>query len=245
MPAFVYKVQFAVWYQPVEFTPNKRWRNGIVVSPYQAGWLFDLVQLFSQVITDRTFGKRNDLDHFYPVICDLKNFIYQFFGSRIGIIERYLCFLFDILIITTLRITIAMKFSTVVAGWLKDSTSISAAWLPFLSFVLVMIGVILLIRIGAKLIQSAVELVLLGWLNKLTGIILYAALYITMYSVLLFYAEKLNIIKHDALLASRTYAFIQPWGPKAIELFSAVIPWFRGMFEELSHFFESIHHQVK
>jgi len=163
-----------------------------------------------------------------------------FKGYRNGFIVAVFSF-FAIII----GLAAAMKFSTVVAGWLKDSTSISAAWLPFLSFLLVMIGVILLIRIGARLIQSAVELVLMGWLNKLTGIILYAALYITLYSVLLFYAGKLSVIKPGALSDSRTYTFIQPWGPKAIELFGAVIPWFKGMFEELSHFFENIHQQVK
>src|SRR6478609_11599101 len=139
----------------------------------------------------------------------------------------------------------AMKLSTVVAGWLKDSTSISAAWLPFLSFLLVMIGVMLLVRLGAKLIQSAMELVMLGWLNKLSGIVLYAALFITLYSVLLFYASKLQWLKPEVLQSSQVYAFVQPWGPKAIGLFGAVIPWFKGMFEELSRFFENIHQEVK
>lgn len=139
----------------------------------------------------------------------------------------------------------AMKLSAVVAGWLKNSTNISAAWLPFLSFLVVMIGVILLVRLGAVFIQKALELVLLGWLNKLTGIVLYAALYITIFSVILFYAEKIHWIKPETILASKTYAFIQPWGPKAINLFGAVIPLFKGMFEELSHFFENIHQQVK
>ena len=139
----------------------------------------------------------------------------------------------------------AMKLSTVVAGWLKDSTHISATWLPFLSFVLVMIAVVLLVRLGALFIQSAMELVLLGWLNKLSGIVLYTVLYITLFSVVLFYAEKIHWIKPDTFLASHTYAFIQPWGPKAINLFGTLIPFFKGMFEELSHFFENVHEQVK
>ncbi|MES2003606.1 MAG: CvpA family protein [Bacteroidota bacterium] len=139
----------------------------------------------------------------------------------------------------------AMKLSTVVAEWLKDSTSISAAWLPFLSFLLVMIAVVFLVRMGALFIQSAMELVLLGWLNKLSGILLYAALYITLYSVVLFYAEKIQLIKPETLAASKTYAFIQPWGPKAVNLFGTIIPIFKGMFEELSRFFENIHQQVK
>jgi len=139
----------------------------------------------------------------------------------------------------------AIKFSTLVAGWLKDSTSISAAWLPFLSFILIMIGVLLLVRLGAKLVQSAIELVLLGWLNKLTGIVLYAALYITVFSVVLFYAGKVHVFKADTFQASVSYAFIQPWGPKAIDMFGAVIPFCKGMFEDLSRFFESIHTEVK
>ncbi len=138
----------------------------------------------------------------------------------------------------------AMKLSTAVAGWLKNSTSISAEWLPFLSFLLVMIGVLILVRIGARLIQSAMELVLLGWLNKLSGIVLYMALYTTLYSVLLFYVGKLGLIKPVAVLASHTYSFIQPWGPKAIEYFARIIPWFKGMFEQLSRFFDNIAQQV-
>ena len=139
----------------------------------------------------------------------------------------------------------ALKLSTLVAGWLQDSTNIAAAWLPFLSFLLIMIGVILLVRLGALFLQSAMEMVLLGWINKISGVILYAVLYTTLLSVVLFYAEKIHWIKPDTFLTSHVYAFIQPWGPKAIEWFGAIIPWFKGMFEELSQFFEKLPQQVK
>lgn len=134
----------------------------------------------------------------------------------------------------------AIKLSVVVAGWLTNNTHISSAWLPFLSFALVMIGVIILVRLGALFIQSAMEMVLLGWLNKISGILLYVALYTTLLSVILFYAEKTHLIKPATFLSSHLYPFIQPWGPKAINLFGVVIPLFKGMFEELSLFFENI-----
>ena len=139
----------------------------------------------------------------------------------------------------------ALKLSTLVAGWLQNSTHIAMAWLPFLSFLLIIIGVILLVRLGALFIQSAMEMVLLGWINKISGVILYAVLYTTLFSVVLFYAEKIHWIKPDTFVASHAYAFIQPWGPKAIEWFGAIIPWFKGMFEELSQFFEKLPQQVK
>ena len=163
-----------------------------------------------------------------------------FKGWRNGFVVAVFSFLAIII-----GLAAAMKLSAVVAGWLKESTSISAAWLPFLSFALVMIGVVIIVRLGAKMIESAMKLVMLGWLNKLSGIVLYAALYITIYSVLLFYADKLHLIKPPTFLASRTYEFIQPWGPQAIELFGKLIPWFRGMFDELSGFFDKVNQQVK
>lgn len=139
----------------------------------------------------------------------------------------------------------AMKLATVVAGWLKDSTNITSAWLPFISFVMVMIGVVLLVRIGAALIESGMRMVLLGWVNKLAGIILFAALYTTVFSVLLFYAGEMKLVKPEIFAASQTYPFIQPWAPRAIGLFGTVIPWFKGMFEQLSQFFDGVHHRIK
>jgi membrane protein required for colicin V production len=139
----------------------------------------------------------------------------------------------------------AMKCSTIVAGWLESSTHIAAAWLPFLSFAAVMIVVIILVRLGAKMIQSAIELVLLGWLNKLTGILLYAVLYTTLFSVVLFYAEKLHLFKPETLQASHTYAYIQPWGPKAIQAIGWVIPWFSDMFHQLTDFFDKLPQEIK
>jgi len=163
-----------------------------------------------------------------------------FKGYRNGFVVAVFSFLAIII-----GLAAAMKLSAMVAGWLKETTSVNAAWLPFVSFALIMIGVVLLVRIGARLIQSAMELVLLGWINKLCGIVLYAALYTTVFSVFLFYAEKIHLIKSESLSASRSYAFIKPWGPKAIEIFGRIIPVFKGMFEELSHFFDRIPQQIK
>lgn len=139
----------------------------------------------------------------------------------------------------------AIKLSALVAGWLQDSTNVTAAWLPFLSFALVMIAVMLLVRLGAMFIQRAMEMVMLGWLNKISGIVLYAALYMTLFSVLLFYGEKIQLFKPDTIASSQTYFFIRPWGPKAIGLFGDLIPFCKGMFEELSRFFDRIHPGMK
>ena len=131
----------------------------------------------------------------------------------------------------------AIKLSTVVTGRIGQAVKVSDKWLPLLSFLLVFIVVVLLIRLGAKAIQRITETFMLGWFNRLAGIILYAAIYITIFSILLFYAGQMKILRSETIQSSVTYSFIQPWGPKAIDGFGAVIPFFKNMFAELEEFF--------
>jgi membrane protein required for colicin V production len=134
----------------------------------------------------------------------------------------------------------AMKLSTIAAHYLEGSTNISSKWIPFISFLLVFILVAFLVNIVAKLIEKSVEFALLGWLNRLLGMALYLALYIIIFSILLFYAVQMNIIKQETILASRSYSFIEPWGPKAMNTLGIVIPWFKDMFEQLKGFFAEL-----
>lgn len=134
----------------------------------------------------------------------------------------------------------AMKLSAVAAGYIGETVNVSAQWLPILSFIAVFIVVVLLIRWGANLIQKTIEVAMLGWVNRLGGAILYAVIYLIVFSVLIFYAEQVKLIKPETIEKSVTYSFIQPWGPKAINGFASVIPVFKDMFTELQNYFDGV-----
>ena len=134
----------------------------------------------------------------------------------------------------------AIKLSVVVANYLGDTVKVSVKWLPILSFIVVFVFVIILVRLGAKLLQKTAEAFTLGWLNRLGGIIFYLVIYFTIYSIILFYATEARIIQQKTIDASTTYSFIQPWGPKAMNALGAIIPIFKDMFVELENFFERI-----
>jgi membrane protein required for colicin V production len=134
----------------------------------------------------------------------------------------------------------ALKLSAVVAGWLGTNTNVSARFLPILAFILVMIVVALLVRLFGILIQKALQIVMLGFINKIAGIILYAVLYTILLSVILFFAVKIGFIGQDTIAASLCYNFIKPWGPAAIHVFAMFIPAFENMFQQLEHFFNNI-----
>lgn len=134
----------------------------------------------------------------------------------------------------------AMKCSAAAASWLSSSIHAGARWLPVIAFVLVFLVVVLLVRLGAKAIEKMVELAMLGWANRLAGIALYIVLYMIVLSVVLFYAEKIHLIAGQTIADSKTYPFIQPWGPKVMDGLGRIIPFFSNMFHELEMFFTNV-----
>ncbi|MEI9944167.1 MAG: CvpA family protein [Chitinophagaceae bacterium] len=138
----------------------------------------------------------------------------------------------------------AMKLSAVVANYIGDNVNVSKEWLPVISFIVVFIIVVLLIRWGAKLLQRTVELTMLGWVNRIGGIVFYIAIYTIVFSVLLFYAGQVKLIQPATIEKSVTYSFVQPWGPKAINSLGAVIPFFKDMFTQLENFFDGVAHKL-
>lgn len=134
----------------------------------------------------------------------------------------------------------AVKFSSIVAGWLEESTNVGNRWLPFLSFIIIIAGVVIGVRLLAKFIEKSMQVVMMGWLNRLGGILLYLAIYLMVFSVVIFYLEKLNILKPETLSSSVSYPVISPFAPKIIEGVGAVIPWFSDMFSQLGEYFDGI-----
>jgi membrane protein required for colicin V production len=104
----------------------------------------------------------------------------------------------------------AFKFSGVAADYLDDIIDVSSRTLSIISFIAVFALVILLINLGAKIIEKTVELTLMGWLNKLGGIFFYVLLYTLIFSVLIFFAEKTNLINEETASSSKVYQWVKP-----------------------------------
>jgi membrane protein required for colicin V production len=138
----------------------------------------------------------------------------------------------------------ALKLSAFVANRLKTGMNVSSGWLPFLSFVLVFIVAIMLVNWGGKLISKTFEMVLLGWANRIAGIILYVLVYMIIFSVFLFYAEKIHLFTAATFQSSQTWPYVKPFGPRVIDEFAKVLPVFKNMFNELEDFFSGLPQKV-
>src|SRR5580693_6609015 len=71
----------------------------------------------------------------------------------------------------------AVKLSAVAATFMKSDLHMTTRWIPVIAFILVFILVIIIVRWAGRLLEKLIKLVLLEWLNKLGGILLFLFLY--------------------------------------------------------------------
>lgn len=134
----------------------------------------------------------------------------------------------------------ALKLSATVAASLRSKMHLDGYWLPVLSFLIVFVAVVFIIRWGAALVKKAASIVFLGWVDKLAGVLLYALMYTMILSVILFFAAKIHLVSKETQLASKTYSYIEPCAPVVMSGLGKVIPFFSHMFTDLSRFFEGV-----
>lgn len=156
-------------------------------------------------------------------------------GFRKGLVLA----LFSLLAVV-IGLAAAMKLSVVTADWVGTHVSISRQWLPVISFLLVFLIVLILVRLGARAIEQVLRLAMLGWVNRVAGALLYCVMLTIVLSILVFYAIQMRLLGPSGLSNSLTYGFVQPWGPRVMSVFGELLPWFRDMFEELKAFFEGV-----
>jgi membrane protein required for colicin V production len=104
----------------------------------------------------------------------------------------------------------AFRFADVAAGYLQGSVNLSPRILYILSFIIVFLLVMLLVNLGAKLVEKTVELALLGWVNRLGGVFFYVLLYTLIFSVMIYFAERVKLISEQTIAASRVYPWVKP-----------------------------------
>ena len=173
------------------------------------------------------------------MIIDLAFLVMLLFAIIKGLQKGLIIGLFS-LIAFIVGLAAALKLSSVVAAYLGNSTTISSKWLPVISFLLVFILVVALVNLGARLLEKTAEIMMLGAVNKIGGIIFYLFLETVIFSVILFFFVQLKWVSNPTIASSKVYPYVQPIGPWVINGIGSVFPMFEGLFKDLQQFFEGL-----
>lgn len=139
----------------------------------------------------------------------------------------------------------ALKLSAVVAEYLQESFDKPGPWWPFVAFLLVFVVVSGLISMAAKVLDKTLDMVMLGWVNKIGGFLIYAVLYTLMLSVAIFYFDQIMHISEATKEQSQVYAYIEPWGEWSMDMLGKVIPVFKDVFADMQDFFRGVGDNIR
>jgi membrane protein required for colicin V production len=139
----------------------------------------------------------------------------------------------------------AIKLSAVMAVHLKSDLHMTTRWLPVIAFLMIFILVVLIVRWIGRLMEKLTQLFLMEWLNKMGGVVLFLVLYLSIYSILLFYGTKTRLISKSATDNSLFYSLVAPFGPTVIRFITGFIPFGHDMFITLEQFFDKIASRIR
>lgn len=137
-------------------------------------------------------------------------------------------------------VCVALQLSKTVAGWLFNDYPQIARWTPLISYFLVFVITVWLIRLAGGLIQQSFEFLALGWFNRILGAILYGFFISFAFSVFLWLALKMDFFKDDILLSSKAIPLLKPVFHQTLKTAGYIFPFVRSLFDDLSFFFGQV-----
>ena len=149
-------------------------------------------------------------------------------GYRHGLIKAIISF-FSLFI----GLVVAFQFAGYISNLLKEHTKIGSQWLPFIAFLVVLIGVMILLKMITGILQQSAEWLMLGWLNKLLGMILYALIYGTILSAVLYFMILLGVVEKASVKDSFSFSYLESWWPYFMKKLSLWIPSIKSSLSSL------------
>ena len=149
-------------------------------------------------------------------------------GYRHGLIKAIISF-FSLFI----GLVVAFQFAGYISNLLKEHTKIGSQWLPFIAFLVVLIGVMILLKMVTGILQQSAEWLMLGWLNKLLGMILYALIYGIILSAVLYFMILLGVVEKASIKDSFSFSYLESWWPYFMKKLSLWIPSIKSSLSSL------------
>ncbi|MTI41293.1 CvpA family protein [Fulvivirga lutimaris] len=111
---------------------------------------------------------------------------------------------------------------------------ISGELLPYISFIVIFIGIILLTNLVGKVFKKILDLTLLGTVDNLAGAVLSVIKWAFGISVLLWLSTSFGInFSEEWVEGSVLYEPIVTFAPKLVEYLSAVVPYTNDLFDHI------------
>jgi membrane protein required for colicin V production len=154
-------------------------------------------------------------------------------GYRKGIIHGVI-----MLIGLVAGVLIALKFSEEAAWYLLEAFDWNTPFLPFISFAILFVLVLLAARLLSAVMTGFVNVVQLGILNRIGGAILALAIMLFISSTLLWFLDQSAMLGPEEKRRSYIYHSIAPIGPMVVAKASILLPFIGNTMDSIDEYNE-------
>ncbi|MDD2594648.1 MAG: CvpA family protein [Bacteroidales bacterium] len=110
-----------------------------------------------------------------------------YFGIKNGLIKQLIS-----LAVIFGGIWLSIRFADVVSKWIVKYVTISDTWAKIISFAIIFTCVAIILDLLEKLLTKIIKITLLGWLNRLLGVVLTFGIFALVLSVVVYFVDSLN-----------------------------------------------------
>ena len=122
---------------------------------------------------------------------------------------------------------LAYRFSSAVTEWLGQWISASGPALNIIAFILIFAIVVTLLFLLGKILEASIKIILLGWLNKLLGLVFSLFKYVLIIGLLIILFDSINgkfgLVSDEFLDSSFLYSGIR-------SISWSVFPYLKSLF---------------
>lgn len=169
---------------------------------------------------------------------DIIFFISAAYGFYVGYSKGIIKTVFSTLSIV-LGLMAAMKFSPYMTSFLEDTFSKTP--LMFVAgFVVTFVGVMLLVRLLAKTIESIFKTIKINFLNKILGGSVMSAFFILLFSVLVWFGNESRVVTEETKSTSFSYEYLEKIPMAARGVFMTLKPVFKDFWNYTLDYMDKI-----
>ena len=146
-----------------------------------------------------------------------------YFGIKNGLVRQLVA-----VAVIYFGITLSLRFAEPVSNWVLEHVNMTEFWAKTVSFILIFFVVSLVLSLLGKLVEKIIQISLLGWLNKLLGIVASLFVIALVVSMLVYFVDSANnmleFIPKEKIEESRLY-------PMMLDLSKQLFPRLRELIE--------------
>ncbi len=146
-----------------------------------------------------------------------------YFGIKNGFIKQIIS-----LAVLILGIILSLRFTNIVAEWILKFVDMSGFWVKVIAFIVIFFIVAILLNLLGAMLNKIIKITMLGWLNRVLGIIFSVVKIALLLSVLIYIVDSINnltgFIPAEKITESNFYHYL-------LKLANTLFPYLRTLFQ--------------